>query len=757
MGFKFFERKPQAKHLCDCHLAGYTPALTLHDLMTGVDNLRHDVFLSPRLTSLLRGHVLHLLAKYGEVDDMMREPAGAGFMVSPQPHRTRRGEKGDDDAPLTPAARAAEFKKSLAELQVAALNRARNDGNLDIDVLARLAILRLMRDELSRQFTQVMERCKETLTQMERQQGYQTSARQGECRERYLRFRVNKKTILRKASQELLATLREVEKETVARMRRSLFGEESHADYELFLNRLTFTGDGRDEEVNAEQYILFGNYERDPDRFEAVRQTVLEFLRSLELPAPEGGEEWPEAALNVAENAYKLVGGGDQPDGAEKTQKAVLAAWCQALEEAGIYGLAVASYEAASLLSEYAPLIGGQQLKNALLSSKDLKQVEQLLENHGRLTPDKLWQAAKRMDAQKPAERQRVAARYLFDFFCYHRDLSRLTTLNAALELVNLLPEGRLRELSSINNTLYEFLLPSEQKPAEEKVAHHVILKADVRDSTRLTRTLSERGLNPASYFSLNFYDPVNKLLPLYGAVKVFIEGDAVILALFERENENAFCVSRTCMLAREILGIVRGYNEKSRQGGLPALELGIGICYEDSAPLYLMDGSNRIMISRALNLSDRLSSCQKGARKFITRHNPPFNVFCFQTVSDEETAGNPDEFMMRYNVGGIHIDPAAFERLRSEISLQEFVVRLPMPWGPQPVRFYSGLVPLAQGSYHPIVVREGLIPQINAADFSVKRWTTRAYYEVCVNPDVYQMIEMVKATVAGGQPQESH
>jgi len=32
-----------------------------------------------------------------------------------------------------------------------------------------------------------------------------------------------------------------------------------------------------------------------------------------------------------------------------------------------------------------------------------------------------------------------------------------------------------------------------------------VVLKADIRESTTLTRTLLEKGLNPASYFSLNF------------------------------------------------------------------------------------------------------------------------------------------------------------------------------------------------------------------------------------------------------------
>src|SRR5207248_10819186 len=110
--------------------------------------------------------------------------------------------------------------------------------------------------------------------------------------------------------------------------------------------------------------------------------------------------------------------------------------------------------------------------------------------------------------------------------------LRRLETLNSALDSVNLIGNEKLRELSSVNDTLYEFLLPQEQKPSEQKTLDHVVIKADIRDSTRLTRSLMERGLNPASYFSLNFYDPVNKLLAKYGATKVFLEGDGLLLAL---------------------------------------------------------------------------------------------------------------------------------------------------------------------------------------------------------------------------------
>jgi hypothetical protein len=230
----------------------------------------------------------------------------------------------------------------------------------------------------------------------------------------------------------------------------------------------------------------------------------------------------------------------------------------------------------------------------------------------------------------------------------------------------------------------------------------------------------------------------------------VFIEGDAVILALFEREGEPSFGVGRTCVLAREIIQIVQAYNQKSLANGLPPLELGIGICFQDSPPMYLMDGSSRIMISKALNESDRLSSCTKGARKFLAGADSLFNVYSFQSVDDADTGGMPEEFLVRYNIGGVNINQPAFEKLKKEISLQVHEIKLPMLYGDEAVRLYSGLVPLPSGSFHRIIVREGRIPHIDARDFSLKRWTDRPYFEVCTNPAVYEYIESGLATTAG-------
>jgi hypothetical protein len=465
----------------------------------------------------------------------------------------------------------------------------------------------------------------------------------------------------------------------------------------------------------------------------------MEFLKSL---GHANDERTLDAVLSVPENAQELFAGGapneSTPEG--KAQRSLLHAWVNFLEGENVIDHVVASYEVVPLLPQYSPPINPQQLKNALISKTEKKRVETLLEEHGKISPDALNNAVKKVEGTKGADRAKIAGRYFGDFIRYHRDLRRFEAVNAAMDGVNVITNEKLRELSAINNTLHEFLLPEEQKPSEASITSHVILKADIRDSTTLTKTLYERGLNPASYFSLNFFEPVNKLLPKYQATKVFIEGDALILALFEREGEQGFGVGKTCILAKEMIQIVSAYNEQAKASGLPNLELGLGICHQESAPMYLMDGQHRIMISKALNESDRLSGCSKGARRFVTKETP-FNVFSFQTVDDADTGGMPDEFLVRYNIGGIHINAVAFEKLKKEISLKEHVVNAPMLWGQETLKFHSGLVPVERGIFHKILVREGTIARVDGSTFAFEGWTDKKFYEVVVNDVLYDKL----------------
>jgi hypothetical protein len=88
----------------------------------------------------------------------------------------------------------------------------------------------------------------------------------------------------------------------------------------------------------------------------------------------------------------------------------------------------------------------------------------------------------------------------------------------------------------------------------------------------------------------------------------------------------------------------------------------------------------------------------------------------------------------------------AAFEKLRDEVSLEEFWMELPMPWGVDRVRFYRGLVPVSPGVFHPILVREGRAAQVEVREFKFIRWADHIYYEVCTHPELLARIDNQQA-----------
>jgi class 3 adenylate cyclase/hemoglobin-like flavoprotein len=754
------------------------PSIALEGLTVGVDNLRHDVVLSPRFVEAARTHVMRLIVRHGELEGLISAEAPP---KTQGPSWMRNAASG---TPRAPVVEKVDWKPLLAELHLTALNRAKKEENISIDLLARLAVTKFLRTEMNQQFAQVLERCRVLLKNYE-------GIREGkavEYRERVAAFQVRKKIILRKTGQDLFETLREIEKETLARMRRSLFGEAKFgeakkndaktpdlktsdaktteakagesgsaglASYGLFLNRLAFSEDGRDDYLCAEHYVMLGNWDRDPDRYPHLQDIVWAFVRTLF--GEEAASETIDAWICAPENAAALVGTGTPDDSTAKgvAQQSRLAKWVRLLEDEQVMECVIASYHTVPLLSQYAPRINPQQLKNALISRPECDRVERMIQEHGKLSPNSLYAAVAKVAGCRGSERAKVAARFLQDFSQYHRDLRRLETLNAALDSVNVVSTEKLRELSRMNGTLYEFLLPEEQQPEEDRVLRHVVLKADVRDSTKLTRTLMEKGLNPASYFSLNFYDPVNKLLSKYGAQKVFLEGDAIILAILERTGEPELAVSRACVLAREMIEIVRGYNELMQRSGMPELELGVGITLQEAAPLYLMDGDHQIMISEALNESDRLSSCNKRARKVMESQAGPFHVFVFQpgtaTSKPDDAAKGAEnhEDLVSYNLGGIRMNEAAFRKLEQEISLVPFSMKLLPSITPSDkgeYNLFSATVPVDRDIFRKIVVRKSRVPQINAEDFSVQGWTDRTYYEVCTDPAIYAALEKKKA-----------
>jgi hypothetical protein len=719
--------------------------LALSSLQLGVDNLRYDVFLSPRLTGDLSFHLARYIRRFGEVESLFE-------MDTPSAPQTKF-IRSSADAPKLQKADPADVKTLLVSIHLAILNRAKAEGNPSIDVLGRLAVFKFIRTELQTQFALILEQCRTKAKSLEGVRPLKMMQTQ----ERVSHFQVHKRIILRRAGQELFRLIYEIEKETLSRTRSSLLGELPADCYRLFVNPLILTEDGRDDYLCAERYYMFGNFAKDPDRFPMLRQLALDFLRELGY-GEAIDDEHLEQALNVAENAVALVGHGNGEDltAEDRHRASRLDVWTRMLQRENILAHVVASYEAVPLLAEYAPRVNPQQIKNALIFREEEARVEKII-TESRLDSDRLFAAIGRVASCRSSERNRFAARLLYDLFSYHRDLRGLETLSAGFDSINLVNDEKVRKLSSLNGMLYEFLPPEDQKPAEDRVVHHVILKADVRDSSRLTKSLMEKGMNAASYFSLNFYDPVNKLLAKYGATKVFLEGDAIIVALLEREGETMIGVGRTCVLAWEIVNLLREYNELLGRSGLPQMEVGLGVAYQDSPPLYLMDGEHRIMISDAINESDRLSSCSKQVRKKLAPDAGIFQVYSV-LIGGDSTHGNESstgeagaaDMRLNYNVGGICLSEAAFCKLQQEISLAPWEanaeLNLTSPWIDGQCEFFVGTVPIANGAFRKIAIRKNRIAQVDVRDLSILHWTDNYYYEVCANPAVYAALPREKS-----------
>ena len=244
-------------------------ALSFSDLQLGVDNLRYDVFLSSRITTDLSFHLARYICHFGQVDSLFQMDVPA---VSAPTHSKFIGAPEGINKARKPGP--TDLKTLLISIHLAILNRAKAEKNPSIDLLGRLAVLKFIRTDLQMQFAKILEQCRAKSKSLE---GLR-QARLVQTQELVSSFQVRKKIILRRAGQEMFRLLREIEKETLARTRRSLLGELPADCYRLFLNPLIFTEDGRDDYLCAEHYYMFGNFEKDPDRFANLRRIALEFF-----------------------------------------------------------------------------------------------------------------------------------------------------------------------------------------------------------------------------------------------------------------------------------------------------------------------------------------------------------------------------------------------------------------------------------------------------------------------------------------------
>jgi hypothetical protein len=802
-------------------LKSYRVTLPMGTLSIGVDNIHHDVFLSPKFVQVARDYLF----------DLIRQNASNSYLSGVE---FRSNKPADSTA----------FRKTLTNVLQSSLTRAKYQKNIEIDLLFRLALLKFLTGELQNQFANVILDGKEYIRK--RGDHFERSQQAHVIKAKLSEMQSARRDMVRTIGQLVAQILIDVEENVIAKARRALFGEEFAPYYDMLKNRVVFLDGGKDDFYFLENYVLLGNYARDPDRFEAMDTLFQQFLEEAGVSIPqeqensdaadaykaifaEAGhlkgeiaslEEQTESLrkrlergeglfnkllssedpartrsamvetekrlraaqqrldeiapqvdrarqqvdfvqkdyqgrlgdyLNEPENAKKLFDPSGGDDSERTARSRLLAQLTDVLEQRELIPHIVASYEIRPVAADFCPPVHLQQLRKALVYKEEFKRVEELLKQVSakRLSMKPLEELARRVRRYSAEDTKSTVLRFVSDFFRLRRDLRDAEHISACMERVNLITAEKVRELSRLNNRLYECLLKEESRLEHDQVVSHVIIKADVRGSTKMTQDLLARGLSPASHFSLNLHEPVKRLLDRYAAKKVFIEGDAIVLAIFETESSQSYAraVAKACSLSRQILTVCNSYNDGALSAKLPALEIGIGVAYQGSAPTYWTDGESRIMISKALNVSDRLSGCAKLAKRLLSKQKTDFSLFQFLTALEGASAEELDEFLVRYNMNGIELNEDGFLKLQEEISLSSVTTKFEMPWGKEDVTLYFGEVPMGESTEF-IVVREGLARQI-LPDGKIGVPTDHKFYEVCTAPHLYDLVAALKRSQA--------
>lgn len=745
----------------------YSFTFSLDRLLPGVDNINIDVSLSPDFYKAASSYAFLSIVSHAH--------AGALLKIS--------------STDIGPAKE--EFKRLCQIVLLEAINRAKQeDADPQIDLLAQVAMVKLLVEEVRNQFDLLQHEFNNKIWE------YEVSRRRDiaglvKLKEKLSDIRRGKKGIIGHAGRDVLGCLHDIQQGDIKKIREANFGGTSILPEDILVNPLLYMGEFPDDFFMLREYVLLGRRSEDANTFESVLGIVRGSLDEIDLkdtgakrkktngrenalPEAEGAIASPvdsgqlidgwikqietfDIFLNYQETHKRLREARGEKESPRKIQqlkkqfqeqKSIAKFFCRRFKKAGLLDSVVASHEMKDIYRQYCPPLSPQEVLQYLIVPGSRKRIIAHLKRIKRYYGQGFSLSALRKTTSKirwlsVRKRHEHLRDYLRSFARYFRDLQNYRMLKEVMGRLHLVTDEKLISLSRANNTLYEFLLPHEDlfRIEEKPVTGHVIIKTDVRGATTITRQLQEKGLNTATYFSLNFFEPIFGILPEYGAMKVFIEGDAIILAILEHKDMPSewYSVARACGLAVSMLKVIRRYNATCIKHNLPVLEVGSGICYQAGSPTYLLDGDTQIMISPAINQADRLSGNTKQLSKHLADSGSPFNLHVFEKLKvDRSVAEYGDEEVIRYNVNGIELSETGFAKLSSEIKLTAVKTEI-VGVSHGKVTLHVGKFPTVTGKYQRIIIREASIPLVEPDTFKISGQSGRRYYEVCTDPGIYK------------------
>lgn len=759
---------PELKRL---PLKPYLVDYSLDRLVFGVDNIHFDVHISPQIYNALKKTASLIMIKQSRTESYYKD----------YKRETCENEKDI-------------LKNLCTDVLQDGINRAKIEAEYQIDYLGQAALAKLFLGEVKNQYRNLVDHFEQQI------RTHQLSPRHTDfegfkTREKLAEIKLNQNRIIRLAGEELFQLLTDIQNRNLRNMRETHFHTGQILPDIFFNNPVLHANNPADDFFLIEEYVLLGKRSQDPDNYNNIKSIIYDLLAKTDLSqrhmkednSPDtyqisGTEDQSE--LNNGNNIYdrwimetgnidqlfnffdsreqleRTKGAGASDDRLRelreqtKSRQRLLNFFYRAFKKSGLLKQIVAAFEMKSIYGIYCPPAAPRQIREYLVHfwsrrsiTRQLKRRKSIRGEAFPLAP--LQQTLRGIRGTSASEKRLHLLNFLKEFSRYHRDLYNSLILNDAMEAINLVTEEKTLQLSRGNRRLFEYLLPAERVKEDRPVRNHVIIKADIRGSINISHIMRNRGLNPASHFSLNFFDPISEILENYDADKVFIEGDAVILSILENEDtpEGWYSVARACGLAIRILQIVHRLNIKNQENNLPILELGIGICYSAGPPSYLFDGNSKIMISPAINMADRLSSCSKKLRKRLKNQNPLYNLYVFKNIQ-EENEDTIDDLSLRYNVNGIELSEEGFAKLSCEIKLKPVTYKTDLG---EIIQLYAGKVPLLSGHYQQLAIRESPVYEINPETLNAAGETSRKYYEICTHQGIYDYINSLNGPISHG------
>src|SRR5262252_7688082 len=189
-------------------LKSYRVTLPLESLSIGVDNIHHDVFLSPKFVQVARDYLF----------DLIRQNTSGTYLSGIE----FRSAKPVDSTT---------FRKLLTELLQSSLAKAKHHKNIEIDLLFRLAVLKFLTAELVNQFGNVILEVKEFVRK--RGEYFERSQQAHVIKARLSEMQLARRDVLRIIGQLVAQILIDIEENQIAKARRALFGEEFTPFYDL--------------------------------------------------------------------------------------------------------------------------------------------------------------------------------------------------------------------------------------------------------------------------------------------------------------------------------------------------------------------------------------------------------------------------------------------------------------------------------------------------------------------------------------------